>query len=696
MRWLISLAAILAVWTPAARSAASWTVSSPNGLLTVAVSLKSNPQPYLPGERVYYRVAYKGVPVLADSPLGLDFVGAAALESDFVVVGTDSRSQDSAWENRFGARRLIPDRYRQLTISLRERKAPARRVGLIFRAYNEGIAFRYFLPRQPGMERIIMAAENTGFYFVRDSNAYVLDLGSYTSSYERNYRRIPLHDIKPAAIVGLPLLVESHGGPWVALLEADLRDYAGMYVGGVPAVPNGLACKLAPLPGMDAITMALHVGAMNELNDIYIRQKEAATLLLMPGSLRRHADPYEVVVAETPKTTPWRVLMVGEHPGALIENNYLILNLSEPCALKDTAWIRPGKAAWDWWSGSFARNVDFTPGMNTATMKHYIDFAAEHRLEYMLVDAGWATWQDILHPLPPVDIAAIINHARAKGVKVLLWVPWNAVRKQMDEAFALFEKWGASGVKIDFMQRDDQEMVNFYELVLLKAAEHRLVVNFHGACKPTGLRRTYPNLLTREGVLGLEYSKWSELASPEHDVTIPFIRMLAGPMDYTPGGFRNAARGQFKPLMTEPMTQGTRAHQLAMFVVYESALTVLADHPEAYRSQPGVAFLSQVPTVWDETRVLNGTVGEFITVARKKEGTWYLGAMTDWESRELMLPLDFLDAAEYEAEIYADGEDADRVATSLAITKRKVRAGDTLRLRLAPGGGWAAVVSPVR
>jgi len=394
--------------------------------------------------------------------------------------------------------------------------------------------------------------------------------------------------------------------------------------------------------------------------------------------------------------------MAGPDAGRFIEANYLILNLSAPCAIADTSWIKPGKAAWDWWSGSYATGVAFRPGMNTATMKHYIDFAARHKFEYMLVDAGWAPMsedgriEDILKYRPEVDVPAIIAYGKSKGVETLLWVEWQALGRHMDEAMALFEKWGAAGIKVDYMNRDDQDMVNYYEKVVKKAAEHRLTVDFHGAYKPTGLRRAYPNLLTREGVMGLEYSKWSDRITPEYDVTIPFTRMLAGPMDYTPGAMRNAAKGQFEARDIAPMSQGTRAHQLAMYVVYESPLVMVSDYPEAYEGQPGLEFIEKVPTVWDDTKVLGGKPAEFIAVARRHGDGWWIGAMTNWDARDLDLALDFLGAGEYGATVFADGADAATVAASLEITKKTVKAGDRLALKLAPGGGAAVILAPAK
>jgi alpha-glucosidase len=644
------------------RAAEALKVASPDGKLEISFALKSNPQPYLPGERAYYRVTYQGVPVLTDSPLGLDFEGAAPLDHDFEIVGTDLHSGDTTWTNAFGALRNVPDHYNQLTVSLQEKQSPGRRVDLIFRAYNEGAAFRYFLPQQATLEKFTLMAENTGFYFARDASAFALNLGRFNTNNEGEYRRTSLNQIKPASIINLPLLVEIPGGPWVGLLEADLTDYAGMYVGGVPGFENALVSKLSP------------------------------------GPMRMD----QVVVGSTPKASPWRVLLINDRPGGLIESNYLILDLNAPSAIEDTSWIEPGKAAWDWWSGSFARNVSFKPGMNTATMKHYIDFAAAHHLQYMLVDAGWYPAKDYTHPesiltyVPEVNIPEIIAYAKQKDVKVLLWVYWGALDKQMDQALDLYAKWGAAGIKVDFMDRDDQQMVNFYERVVRKAAEHHLVVDFHGAYKPTGLRRTYPNLLTREGVMGMEYSKWSDRVTPEHDVTLPFTRMLAGPMDYTPGCFNNATREQFKPRMIEPMCQGTRAHQLAMYVVYLSPLVMLSDYPESYDNKPGMEFLEKVPTVWDETKVLNGEPAQFVTIARRKGDSWYLGAMTNWDARDLDVPLRFLGDYEYDAQIFADGANADKDATSLAISTRRVKAGDKLTLHLAPGGGAAVIFAPAR
>jgi alpha-glucosidase len=636
-------------------------VSSPNGDVRIAFSL---PGGATPASGVpHYRVGYRGNPVLVDSPLGLDFVGADALDRDLEVIGTSRQSRDTSWENALGSKRLVPDRYHELTVSLRERRSPGRRVDLIFRAYDEGAAFRYALPKQEALTTFTLSSENTEFRFARAAHGYALNMGRFNTHNESNMPRIPLTDIKPTSVINLPLLVELDGGPWVGLLEADLTNYAGMYVGGVPHVPNALVTKLSVFS-------------------------------------TRTAE--QAVIGATPAATPWRVLMIAPTPGRLIETNYLVLDLSQPSVLGDAPWIKPGKAAWDWWSGTVAKNVPFTAGMNTATMEHYVDFAASHHLEFMLIDAGWyhestdRVQGDLLVSIPEINVPEIVAHAKSKGVQVFLWADFRSFDRQLEQATALFEKWGVVGVKVDLMNRDDQEMVTQYAKWVRTAAAHHLMIDLHGAYKPTGLQRTYPNLLSHEGVMGMEWNKWSDRVTPEHDVTIPFTRMLAGPMDFTPGGFRNAARGKFQIRDLEPMAQGTRAHQLAMYVAYETPFGMVSDFPEAYDGQAGVEFIEKVPVVWDETKVLGGEPATYVSIARRKGDAWYVGAMTNWDSRDLTYPLAFLGAGEYDVQVFADGPNASTEGTDLQVSTKRLTSRDTLVLHLAPGGGAAVVLTPVR
>jgi alpha-glucosidase len=650
------LAMLAGLALPLAGVTPQLTVKSPDGKIAVNFTIAANPQPYLPGQRAYYSVSFQGQRVLAPSPLGLDFLNAPALDHGFQITATHLDSRDSEWHNDFGERSTVRDRFNQLTVSLQESAEPGRRVDLVFRAYNEGVAFRYILPRQPTIQQFTISSEETGFYFTSPLSAFALKQNSIVGPFEQAYEHMPFDRIKPTSIVCLPLVIQAAPDAWLALMEADLTNYAGMFLSGVEGVPNALHAVLA--------------------------------------TADRHSD--QAVTGTTPISTPWRVIMISATATGLIANDDLVLNLSAPSAIADTSWIQPGKAAWDWWSGDYDTGVSFKPGMNTATMEHYIDFAAENHLEYMLIDAGWSPHDDITKVVPQIDMPGIVAYAHQKNVKVLIWTHWRPTEKQIDQAFPLYEKWGISGVKVDFMGEgpSDQATVNFYEKCVRVAAEHHLVVDIHGAYKPTGLRRTYPNLLTREGVMGMEYSKWSRNATPEHDVTLPFTRMLTGPFDYTPGCFNNATQAQFQPRSVNPMCQGTRAHQLAMYVDFFSPLAMVSDFPEDLNGQPGMEFIAKVPTVWDNTVVLNGEPAQYVTIAREKSGVWYVGSMTNWQPRDLEISLSFLDGKRYQAQIFADGADADQNAKSLAMSKQWVKPADHLKFHLAPGGGWAAILTP--
>jgi alpha-glucosidase len=387
---------------------------------------------------------------------------------------------------------------------------------------------------------------------------------------------------------------------------------------------------------------------------------------------------------------PWRVLVIGESDNTFLDTD-IVYRLAAENRLADTSWIKPGKVSWDWWNYKNVYGVPFRAGVNTETYKHYIDFAAENGIEYIILDEGWYKLGDLMAQSQGVDMEAIAAHARAKNVGLVLWVVWKTLDEQMAQALDQFEKWGVKGIKVDYMQREDQWMVNYYERVAVEAAKRRMLVDFHGSYKPTGLYRTYPNVLTSEGVLGLEAG---QSATPDNAVTFPFMRMMAGPVDYTPGAMMNATRADFRPIGRRPMSQGTRCQQLAMYVVYESPLQMLADSPSNYRREPEcLAFLSAVPTVWDETKIISSEIGKHILTARRSGAEWYVGALTSWEPRELDLPLSFLGEGNWEADIYMDGPNADRAGVDYAREKRPADQGQTIKLRLAPGGGWVARIS---
>ncbi|MBV9924061.1 MAG: glycoside hydrolase family 97 protein [Acidobacteria bacterium] len=631
-------------------------VRSPGGSVEVGFILDDSGAPA-------YSVKYKGRVVVVWSGLGLELKQGGRLEDGLDVEGLTRRARDSTYALTVGKTARARDRYREMTVSLREEGGARRRLQIIFRAYDDGAAFRYRIPAQAGLEQVDIVDEKSMFAFEGDHPCWAMQLRTFHSNYEKEFDRISLSQIKPGARVGLPLTIQPEGGPVLAIAEAGLKDYAGMYLQGVEGAPHALVSRLSPHSNDDGLAVS----------------------------------------TRAPLTTPWRVLMIGDEPGRLIEST-LILNLNDSPAF-DASWVRPGKAAWDWWSGQLAEPVA-NPGMNDATMKHYIDFAAEMGFEYMLVDAGWYaakaygddadTKADITKSVPEIDLPGLVAYGKARGVGLLLWLHWIPARDQMDRAFPYYERLGVKGVKVDFMDHDDQEMVAFYHRILQKAAEHHLLVDLHGAYKPTGLARTYPNYLTQEGVLGAEYNKWSARVTATHNVTLPFTRMLAGPMDYTPGGFRNVTPREFGPRDKGPLVMTTRAHGLAMYVVYDSPLQMVADYPGAYRGQPGAEFLKEVPASWDETRVVAGVIGKYIVVARRRGQSWFLGAMTNEEPRELRVPLDFLGRGRYTLKAYADGEGAASDPKQLSVSNGNVKGGDALTLKLAPGGGYAALLKLTR
>ncbi len=607
-------------------------------------------------ERITYAVFVDAKEVVAPSSISLTIRGVGNLGEKARLAGMKTRSVDEKISPVIKEKRaVIIDRYNETLLNFKGN------FGLIFRAYDGGVAYRFFT-RFKG--RVKVVAEEASFKFGRDQAVYFPFVESFQSSFEKNYASIPLSQITAEKMAFLPVLVEVEDGPKIAITEADLDDYPGLYVMGSPDGSPALFGKFAAYPLKE-------------------EQKRDRTL-----AVSERAD----YIAETAGTRefPWRVLAIARRDADLIEND-IVYRLGRPNVLNDTSWIRPGKVAWDWWNALNLFGVDFETGINTQTYKYYVDFASKYGIEYVILDEGWSDPADLFKLNPAIDMPELLAYARQKNVGLILWCVWLTLDRQLQEALDLFEKWGVKGIKVDFMDRDDQKVVNFYKKVAVEAAARRLLVDFHGAFKPTGLRREYPNVLTREGVLGLEYSKWSNSVTPEHDLLIPFIRMLAGPMDFTPGAMRNATEKNFKPVFSEPMSQGTRCHQLAMFVVYESPLQMLCDSPSAYEREPEIMdFLATVPTVWDETKALDAKVGDYLVVARRSGAEWYVGAMTDWTPRDLEVDLSFLGAGEYRAEIYADGLNASKLASDYTKSKAIVRAGDRLKIKLAPGGGWAA------
>ncbi|KAF1694255.1 glycoside hydrolase family 97 protein [Pseudoxanthomonas koreensis] len=633
-------------------------LQSPDGKARVELSLDRE-------GTARFAVDWNGRQLLLPSPLGVQLDADDRLGPGLRVLDVRHGETDATYERVAGKARQVRDHYRQLEVDLAD--ARDRRLGLVLRAYDDGIALRYRLPL-PASGDLVVKEDLTGFLFAADFPCWALNLGRFGTSHEGEYDPIPASKLRPHHLLELPLVCRTgHGDETFAIAEADLDRHAGLYLAGRGDGLTGVEAKLSPRLDEPGIAVRLPRGE----------------------------------VAREGLLTPWRVLMLGDTPGALVESN-LVSNLNPPTPIADTSWIRPGKTAWDWWSGGLAADVPGA-GMNTATMKRYVDHAAALGLDYMLIDDGWYAGSpgngrynagaDITRAIPALDLAAVIEHGRRRGVGIWLWNHWKSLEPRMDEVFAHYREMGVKGVKVDFMDRDDQEMVAFFHGMAESAARHRLMLDLHGAYHPTGLDRTWPNLLTQEGVLGAEYNKWSRRITPTHNLTLPFTRMLLGPMDYTPGGFRNVMPEDFQVSFTGPQVMGTRAHQLAMYVVYESALQMVADSPDAYQDKDGglaagADFLALVPATWDETRVLSGGIGEYIVVARRSGRDWFIGAMGNEQARTIDVPLDFLPAADYRATLWLDGTHP----TDVRREQRQIDADTrTLRLELAAGGGGAAI-----
>lgn len=636
-------------------------LDSPDGRLTITFETAETDESAKGARQLVYSVSYQDKPLITASALRLDLRGQPPLGANVRIVGATKSEGTEAYRLVAGRRSQVSDRYEALRLDLEEAGAPGRRFSIEARAFDDAVAFRYVVPEQQALDDFRLSREHTEFNIAQDATTYALVLPHYRSMYESEYLKLPATafanqgGVESEVLIGLPLLMKLPGTAWMAITEADVRDYAGMYL----VNPSG-----------------------------------SWTGHRFESRFPPHPDDADLMVSGTlPHRSPWRVLLVGAEPGRLIESTVLT-SLNPSSAIEDTSWIQPGKAAWDWWSGSLG--PDGKHAFTTAAMKYYVDFAARSGLEYMLVDAGWSERDDITKMNGRVDIPELVQYAGAKDVKIWVWCHWSGVDRQMDEAFSLYQRWGVAGVKIDFMSRDDQEMIDFYHRVAATAARYRLMVDFHGSTKPTGLERTYPNIMGYEAVLGMEQSKAGRRDNPDHHVMLPFTRMLGGLMDYTPGGFDNVTEADFVPRMRDPMVTGTRAHHLAMYIVYDSPFQMVSDHPSAYEGEQSFELIKAVPATWDETRVVDGEPGEYITIARRSGDDWYVGSMTSWTPRTLRIPLTFLGPGSYEAQIYADAPDADRLPKKVAIETKRVDRTMELEARLAPGGGYAVWLQPSR
>jgi alpha-glucosidase len=566
----------------------------------------------------------------------------------------------------FGKADHADDRYGEIRFELET--SAHRRVAVVFRCYNDAIALRYELPEGPNRVAVTITDESTSFRVVGTPTAYVQYLENYNTSHEHNVEICGYRDIRPKTLLDMPLTLSWADGTCVAITEASLRHYAGMSLMRPDARldQDSLVCQLTPRPD---------------------------------GTK---------VVRQLPMQTPWRVALIGDRPGVLLESETLYC-LNEPSAVKDVSWIKPGKITFSWWNGDVYNGTRAAPILSLATASKYIDFCARNGIptHSLTSDETVTPWYhqsrpgvapgpdtDVTKPRAEFDLEAIRRYAQSKGVRLWTWVHQAALRGRVEEAFTAFEKLGWSGMMVDFFDHDDQESVEFAESILQAAARHHLMIHFHGIWKPTGWQRTYPNLMNHEGALNLEYLKWSDRCTPEHNLRMAFTRLIAGPMDYHLGGFRAVTRADFKPRNIAPNVLGTRCHHLAMYVCFDNPNPMVADYPIAYEGQPGFDFLKQVPTWWDETRVVASQIGEFLVTARRKGTTWYLGGMSARQARDLVIPVSFLGSRQYRATIWKDAPDSESEPNHLMSDSLTLSKNDTLKLHLALDGGFVARITP--
>ena len=630
-----------ACWTLAAATAhaADAVIASPDGRTTLRIAEDGSS----------FSVARRGETVIATSPLGLELDGAPA----FGALTLASR-EDTAVD------RTIPlvatkaasarDHYRAATLAFRE-AGGGRRLLIDARAYDSGVAFRY---RLEDAAPVKLRGERTAFVPAGDPACLLTPVDG---AHELPFERLRVSQLKTDTAYDVPVVCATPSGrTHYAITQAHLQGYTGASF-----------------------------------------QREGAALRVRLSAVPKREGP--AYVSAGGLTTAWRAVMMADRAGELIES-HLVGNLNPPpdvAKFGDFGWVKPGKASWDWWSGPLE---GVKPDL--AAYKRFIDFAAASGFPYHLMDAGWAFGSgpccdalpstDVTRAADGIDMPALVRYAAGRGVGLLLWVHWEHLAPRLDEVLDTYARWGIKGIKVDFMNRDDQDMVAFYQRVAEATARRRLLLDMHGAYVPAGLQRSFPNYITQEGVLGAEWNKMDKRITPRHNLMLPYTRMLAGPMDYTPGGFRNATPQGFEVRAVMPLTQTTRGQALAMFVVYDSPLQMVSDDPTNYLGEPGFEFIRRVPTAWDETRFIAGEPGRDIVLARRSGTAWYIGAMTADEARTARVKLDFLPPGRYRATVWEDGETVRELRRSL----RTVSRGDVLTLRQAAAGGAAVVLEPVQ
>ena len=640
---------IISIVSSAGAFAETITTTSPNGKTTVSLSV---------GEKIAYSVVYNGKRVLEGSKLGLTFRDAKPFGTAKIIT-SETSSIDKTWSQVCGKQTQYIDKCTETTVYVEEKEEPCRKLTYVFRVYDEGVAFRYLIPKDSGFADkdgvFCVESEETEFAFGKDYDIWATFYSKFNNSQEEEFTKTKLSSIKPDSIVGSPLVVKGDGF-YAALTEADLLNWAGAQFGSAGVNSSTVRVRLTP-----------------------------------------RADKQGAVIRQEGAASPWRVVFCGETAVDLVNNSDIIMNVASPNVLGDVSWVKSGNSSWNWWAPKDGYPTD-------KVIKGLIDFAAEMHWQYTLIDAGWLDAKKAdggnheLAYTKDLNLPEIVKYAESKNVRICVWFHHNVLKKLGErKALKQVADWGVVGVKIDFMDSQEQETVKWIEDVCKIAAEYKLLVDYHGMYKPTGMERTYPNQITREGVRGNEYNRWSKQTST-HMATLPFTRCMLGPADYTPGGFQNEHSETFKSLNSykdkseDCHVVGTRAHELALCMLYDSPLRCICDLPRNYSGQEGLAFLQDLPATWDKTIALEGEVGEFYVAARKANDCWYVSGITNEKERSFSISLNFLDDGEYEGTIYADSEQTDGDAKIIAVSKRTFRKGDVFDVTAVRDGGWNVVL----
>lgn len=659
--WILLFASVFCFVLPlSAATDSSFIIKSPDGKMKIEVRITN---------KITWQVNHEITEVIKPSVISMSFSDGKTWGDNPVVIKTELKSKNSSFSTRFYKKREVLDVYNQLVLNCEGGYC------LEFRAYDDGAVYRFIMKEK---SRLFVINEEANFNFSNDYKAFVPYINDmrggerYTYSFESFYNEMKLSEVTPDSLAITPLLVNIGGRKKAVIMEAGVEDYPGMFLTINLKSRKGFQGTFAPYP------VEGKMGGHENLN--FIATKRGNYIAEIEGN----------------RTFPWRIVLVSSLDTELLDND-MAQRLAAPSRITDASWIKPGKVAWDWWNTTNLTNVDFKAGMNTLTYKYFVDFAAANQLEYIIIDEGWSLKTTLMETASMLNIPEIVAYGKQKNVGVILWASWHLADKEAKIAFPFYAKIGVKGFKVDFFDSDDQKMMRSMYQIAQIGAENKLILDYHGM-KPFGIQRTYPNIVSFEGVKGLENFKWAPIVNgiirddvPRYDVTIPYVRMLAGPMDYTPGAMKNATKEFYYSSNKHPMSQGTRVHQMAMYTVFESPLQMLADSPSKYKKeQECTDFIAKIPTTFDRSIALAGEVGEYVILARQKDNVWYVGAMTNWTGRKETIDFSFLEDGEYEAEVFMDGLNSDMEGTDYKRELIRISSKEKIGIKMYPGGGWTA------